>query len=433
MKMHNLIPKKERIFITKIINPKKEEKKNKGEENKIHIIPKISVCYTSKYPLIEGKTRYLTMVSNGYYFCTKLHMNKERMKTLNNLKINKNNKYPCKIYRKAIVSPNKINLFRTNKKLGKIKKNKYDSVGKNKKDENLSKRVKKKERISLISKDKPEANLSQKENSKDNNNNLIVKENNNNEFDDDLKENRIDISIQFSNTPISINYNENNKNNINFKKPKFNSTSKKKNKNITDSLYKDLHEINNKLENRNDYLKKHYHLDYPKHIGDEQNCPICKEVRKKGKKMEKEKGLFSAFSFRNFKTIKRKSLNKLKLSQLKKNQNYKIDLLSDDERKKNNIFGWNNNINNLSQQNLDFRKKYMEFNGMNRLNRINRYGSVGNYNNYKSNKVSRNENNKALNDGKIYDKSEDIFNNSEYPLLKNYFHNNDYKTNDYYY
>ena len=64
--------------------------------------------------------------------------------------------------------------------------------------------------------------------------------------------------------------------------------------------------------------------------------------------MEKENGLFSAFNFRNFKTIKRKSLNKLKFSHLKNNTNYKkLDLLSDDERKKN-IFGWNN-INNLSQ------------------------------------------------------------------------------------
>ena len=372
--MHYLIPKKERLFITKIINPKKEELKNKEEDNKIYIIPKISICYTSKYPLIEGKTRYLTTVSNDYCFYTKLHMNKEKMKALNNLKLNKNNKYPCKIYRKAIVSPNKINLFRTNKKLGKIKKNKYDSANK-KNDGNLSKRVKKKEKISLISKDKSEVNSSQKENSKNNNNKLIVKQNNNNnEFSDDLNENRIDISIQFSNTPISINYN-NNKNNLNLKRPKLNSTNKKKNKNITDSLYKDLNEINSKLENRNDYLKKHYHLDYPKHIGDEQSCPICKEVRKKGKKMEKEKGLFSAFSFRNFKTIKRKSLNKLKFSYLKNNTNYKkLDLLSDDERKKN-IFGWNN-INNLSQQNLEFRKKYMEFNGMNRLNRINRYMEV---------------------------------------------------------
>ena len=65
-----------------------------------------------------------------------------------------------------------------------------------------------------------------------------------------MNEDRIDISIQFSNTPISINYNENNKNNNNFKKPKFNSTNKKKNKNITNSLYQDLHEINSKLVNR---------------------------------------------------------------------------------------------------------------------------------------------------------------------------------------
>ena len=79
--------------------------------------------------------------------------------------------------------------------------------------------------------------------------------------------------------------------------------------------------------------------------------------------MEKEKGLFSAFSFRNYKTIKRKSLNKLKLSRIKKNQTEQLDLLSYENRKKNNIYNWNNLKNsNISQQNLDFRQKYMQFN-----------------------------------------------------------------------
>ena len=143
--------------------------------------------------------------------------------------------------------------------------------------------------------------------------------------------------------------------------------------------------------------------------------------------MEKEKGLYSAFSFRKFKTINRKSLNKLKLSNIKKNQGgKKLDLLSDDERKKNNLFIWNN-LNSLSQKNFAFHKKYMEFNGMNRLQRFNRYGSLENLIN------SRNDNNnKMFYEGRLYDKSDDIFNNSEYPLLKNYFHNNDYKTDNYF-
>ena len=68
----------------------------------------------------------------------------------------------------------------------------------------------------------------------------------------------------------------------------------------------------------------------------------------------------------------------------------------------------------------------MEFNGMNRLQRFNKYGSVENLIN------SRNDNNKMFYEGRLYDKSDDIFNNSEYPLLKNYFQNNDYKTDNYF-
>ena len=96
---------------------------------------------------------------------------------------------------------------------------------------------------------------------------------------------------------------------------------------MADSLYKDFSEINNNLENRNDYFKKHhYNIDYQKHYGDEKTCPICKEMRKRAFKMEKEKGLFSALA----KSTKKKSLSKLKLTQLiKKNKTEKqLDLLS---------------------------------------------------------------------------------------------------------
>ena len=285
---------------------------------------------------------------------------------------------------------------------------------------------------------------SQQEDSKESSKNKIILKNNNllnNEFSDDLNENRIDISIQFSNAPISINCNNNQNTTLKKIKPKTgisSSNKKKNNKTMADSLYKDLKEIHNNLENRNDYFKKHhYNIDYQKHYGDEKTCPICKEVRKKGKIMEKEKGLFSAFNFRNYKTIRRKSLNKLKLSRIKKNQTaQKLDLLSDEERKKNNIYSWNN-LNNLSQQNLEFKKKYMQFNGMNRLQRYKRYGSIDNYMNYRNSNNSRNDNYNVLNDGRLFEKNDDIFNNSEYPVLRNYFHDNDennnYKLNNNYF
>lgn len=443
IKINNLIPKKKRLFVTKKISPKESEESKNKYEDKIEIIPISSLCFTTKNALIKGKIKYLTSVNNNYCFYTKIYTNKESEKKNENEKNNdlKNGdgsqkKYPCKIYRKAIISPGKINLFRTNKKLAKIKKNRHDSasgIG----EENMAKRIKKKEKISLVSKDKSEVYSSQKEDSKDLNNKIIVKDkfNNNNEFSDDNDANRIDISIQFSNTPLNIDYNNENNNILkkNKNKNKFNSTSKK-DKNITDSLYKDLREINNKLENRNDYFKKHhYNLEYQKHYGDEKTCPICKEMRKKGKRMEKEKGLFSAFSFRNYKKINKKTLNKLKLSQLQKTQNSKkMDLLSDDERKKNNVLDVNN-YNHISKENSDFRKKYLQFNGMNKLNRFNRYGSVGNFMKYRNN-YSRNDYNNLRNEKKLNDKSEEVYNNSEYPVLKNYFHDdNIYNTNDYFY
>ena len=105
------------------------------------------------------------------------------------------------------------------------------------------------------------------------------------------------------------------------------------------------------------------------------------------------------------------------------------------KEKKNNVYSWNN-INNLSQQNLEFRKKYMQFNGMNRLQRYKRYGSIDNYMKYRNNNNSRNDNYNMFNDGRLIEKNDDIFNNSEYPVLKNYFHDNDdnnsYKMNNYF-
>ena len=310
----------------------------------------------------------------------------------------------------------------------------------------------------LVSKNKSDSNSFQGEENRlilRNDNNLK----NNNEFSGkDGEANRIDITIQFSNKPINIKYNfkeketlpifrsmaaadrdlknniNTNKSKLNFKKGKnrfeFNLANKKNKlnicKNISNSSYKDLIEKNNKLDSRKDNLKKHYHFDYPKHMADQKNCSIYIEILKKGREMEKEKGLFKAFSFGNYKIINRKPLNKLKPPQMIKNSNNKkLDSSIDDERKKNNMSIWHN----LNQQNLGFCKKYIKFNDINRSQRFNRYGREENYMNYE---YSRNDNNQLINDGGLLGKSHDIFNGSEYPLLKNYFHVNDYKTNNYF-
>ena len=136
IKINNLIPKKKRLFVTKKISPKENEESKNKNEDKIEIIPISSLCFTTKNALVKGKIKYLTSVNNNNCFYTKIYTNKESEKKNENEKrddLKKEDgaqkKYPCKIYRKAIISPNKINLFRTNKKLAKIKKNRHDSAG----------------------------------------------------------------------------------------------------------------------------------------------------------------------------------------------------------------------------------------------------------------------------------------------------------------
>ena len=137
----------------------------------------------------------------------------------------------------------------------------------------------------------------------------LIKHNNNlvKELSDNLdNNNQIDISIQFSNKkPFGFL----NNNNSNYKKlKKYPVSAKKKHKNLAEKLFKDLKDINSKLENKEEYFKKNFlNLHYDKHVGDEKTCPLCREMRKRGRKSEREKGLFNAFSFRNFKNLNRKS------------------------------------------------------------------------------------------------------------------------------
>ena len=76
----------------------------------------------------------------------------------------------------------------------------------------------------------------------------------------------------------------------------------------------------------------------------------------------------------------------------------------------------------------------MQFNGINKLKRYNRYGSVGHNTYYRNRKNKRNDNKIFFNDGRLFEKSEQDSLNSEFPVLKNYFHddNNNYDNNNYF-
>ena len=119
--------------------------------------------------------------------------------------------------------------------------------------------------------------------------NIIIKKDNkilHKFIDDGSNNNDIDITVQLSN-----------------EKPKdllhgtslrrFPSTTKNKiiKKFVKEGLYDDLKEIKNKLRNKNDHFKMHYHANFQKHVGDTSTCPVCLEIKKKGIHAEREKGL----------------------------------------------------------------------------------------------------------------------------------------------
>ena len=368
---------------------------------------------TNKY-IIKNDQKIMKTIINKYFFRTKLVTKKEEQNKKKLKIIKKISKFP-KVYKKAIISPTNKSLFRSKTKGSKQKKD-SDIIDITKDKDNLEinfkhKNKKRKEKISLISKDK---NILENE---DNNNegNIIIKQNNKiiKELSPEKDSNQIELSIQFSNkAPLGIS---------NIKRlKKYPSSAKKKHKNLVDSLYKDLREINSKLENKEDYIKKNYYnLHYDRHVGDEKTCPICREVRKRGRRMEREKGLFSAFSFRNYKKINKKAFAKLKISLQQKSKENNEVIWNNIERQKyyndNNIFSMNN-IDN------DFRTKYMQFNGMNRFNKLNRYGSTENLSKYRYNNDKRSFRNLNLNMDKEMEKNEDDMFNWQFPALNNYFH-----------
>ena len=420
-KINKLIPHKKRVFISRLINP--HELIHNKDNTEFLSIPILSKCYMTNQYIMKNSRNLLTTKKNKYFFKTKLVLKKGE----NDAKLKKvlNIKKMPKVYKKSIISPHKTTLFRKKSKIGNYIK--YPSVidisnNNNNIEINIKKDKKKNERISLLSKDKDPYlnnlnNIIEKENEKNRKGNIIVKENNktikelNN---NDINGNNIDISILFSNKEI-------------LKKTRRikrypSSAKKNNNKNLVEHLYKDLREINNKLDN-NDYLKKNFlKIHYDKHVGDEETCPICRQVRKRGRKSEREKGLFNAFSFRNINNFNKKAFSRLKLTLQSKLKGKETELWNNAQRK-NNVFE-NNFLSLNNNDEIDFKKKYMQFNGMNRLKRLKRYGSSENMVNSECISNNNNFRNLKLNMDKESEKNYDGLNKYQYPVLNNYFNDN---------
>ena len=158
-------------------------------------------------------------------------------------------------------------------------------------------------------------------------------------------------------------------------------------------------------------------------MGDEETCPICRQVRKRGRKSEREKGLlFNAFSFRNINNFNKKAFSRLKLTLQSKLKGKETELWNNAQRK-NNVFE-NNFLSLNNNDEIDFKKKYMQFNGMNRLKRLKRYGSSENMVNSECISNNNNFRNLKLNMDKESEKNYDGLNKYQYPVLNNYFNDN---------
>ena len=187
---------------------------------------------------------------------------------------------------------------------------------------------------------------------------------------------------------------------------KFPSSTKNKviKKNLKESLFKDLREINNKIEHKEDYLKKHfYHAQYQRHVGDISSCPVCLEMKKKGILSEKEKGLHNNLNSRNLRNLNRRHISNIKISL---NQNLQE----------------NKNVNMLSANSIeaDFDNKYMQFNGLNRFKKLNRYGSSENIFSESENKMGNFRIGKNIN-YRENEKNRDDFDRWQFSALSQYF------------
>ena len=171
-------------------------------------------------------------------------------------------------------------------------------------------------------------------------------------------------------------------------------------------------------------------MHYDKHVGDEETCPICRQVRKRGRKSEREKGLFSAFSFRKMNNLNNKSISKLKISlqqkfkeREKETNLWNNNFVKKKKLKESNLNNYLSSLNN-NDDDSDFKKKYMQFNGMNQIKKLRRYGSCDNlaYSECFSNNNNDNKRKLKLNMEKESEKNYDEMNKIDYPALNNYFH-----------
>ena len=410
IKINKLIPQKKRVFISKIINP--HELRHNMNNADFLSIPIIKKCYISNQHIIQNTDKTMKSKINKYYFVTKIGLKKgenEFDKILNIKKL-------PKVYRKT----DKNTLLSKNLKPNNQLKysNIIDINNKNNNIEiNIKKDKKRNEKISLVSKDKdPYLN-----NKKNRNSNIIIKQDNKliKEINNDSNGNNIDISILFSNKEILKKTR---------KIKKYPSSATKKHKNLVASLYKDLRDINKKLENSKNLKKNYLKIHYDRHVGDEDTCPICLQVKKRGRKSEREKGLYRAFSFRNMNNYGKKALSRLKISlehkfKDKERNNYLWNNFVKGEKKSNDNNFLSSINNNNNDEDTDFKKKYMQFNGMNRFKKLRRYDSSDNliYSECFSNKNNNNINLK-LNMDKEAEKNHDEINKNQYPVLNNYFH-----------
>ena len=266
---------------------------------------------------------------------------------------------------------------------------------------NFHKDKNKTEKINIISKDKEiqKSDKSTKIGIKNKGRNIIIKKDNKiiKRLSQDLSDNNIDISIQFTNKTINSLLAPKNKNHLS------NSKSKKK-KNLNTKLIKDLLDINKKINNEDGYLKKNYfHLHYQRHFGNEKNCTLCREMRQRGRISEHEKGLHTALSFRNLKHLNNRPLSKLRLSALPK-------------EKDSNFFSSNNNLD-------DFKNKYLQFNEYNHNRKLNRFRSIESIanNRYENSNQKRNFRNYKLNLRKNKEKNKENGDGLQYSALKYYF------------
>ena len=71
---------------------------------------------------------------------------------------------------------------------------------------------------------------------------------------------------------------------------------------------------------------------------------------------------------------------------------------------------------------MDFKNKYMKFNGMNNINKLNRYGSSQNFKSDLGYENIPSFRNTYLNIDKEMEKNEEELDRIRYPALSNYFH-----------